>query len=279
MNMRSLQILPERKSHLSSSCSQGRFNRNEFAGADFIHNGERISDLVALHVQTSLRHGSFTRTNSMISIDKLFWKRLLEAIPREVKPLSTLFCVTSTRRSAILVVALGLLFTACGGPPASLQEPVSPCASHMNDRTNWKLIDKGFFSFELPSRFQVPSTNAVGADSWVGSYGTPNKEESVSFDYGQWSGEVTPDSSLYANYHACSETIGGHSATIVTLQVRDPRVIAMSGAYVAAASWKSPIAAPAHLTIWAQAHNSRDLAELLTVLRTVKFRKDSNAAK
>jgi hypothetical protein len=176
-------------------------------------------------------------------------------------------------------IILGISLLASCAAHSHAPASVVPCAVPNVERTGWQLIERGEFSFELPSRFHPPKQPEMGVDSWVESFVTSNGREYLSFDYGQWSDPVAADSNRFTDYSACTDSINGHPATIVTLRVRDPRVVALRGPYVAAASWRSPIVPRLHFTIWAQARDSRVLADYLTVLRTVKFRDSSESAK
>jgi hypothetical protein len=149
----------------------------------------------------------------------------------------------------------------------------------MAGRGDWQLIDRGVFSFELPPRFRRPSGTGGGIDSWVESYSSPDGRQTVSFDYGQWSNELGPDSDDYSDFAACKDSIGGELATVVTLRIHDPKHKDRDGLYIAAAAWRSPVSPGAHLTIWTETRDPTSLNVLLTVLRTVKFRERLGTAK
>jgi hypothetical protein len=180
-------------------------------------------------------------------------------------------------RASCMFLSISFLSTCQAAAPAP--PPVAPCAAPMAPRGAWQLVERDGFSFQLPPRFHSPKQQEMGIDSWVESFVTSDRREYLSFDYGQWSGSIPPDSDAFTDYSACAESINGHPAIIVTLRVRDTRMVALRGAYVAAASWRSPIVPGYHLTIWAQARDRHVLADYLAVLRTVSFRSSSDSTK
>jgi hypothetical protein len=185
----------------------------------------------------------------------------------------------SVRRFRTSCIFLSISFLSTCQPAPHRSPPIAPCAAPVVARGGWQLIERDGFSFQLPPRFHSPKQQEMGIDSWVESFVTSNRREYLSFDYGQWSGSIPPDSDAFTDYSACAESINGHPATIVTLRVRDSRMVALRGAYVAAASWRSPIVPGYHLTIWAQARDGHVLADYLTVLRTVRFGSSSDSTK
>ena len=133
-------------------------------------------------------------------------------------------------------------------------------------------MDRKAFAFTLPPHFRrLPAT---GIDSWVEMYASADDQDEISFDYGQWSNDLRPDSDQYEQYSACADTIGGWPATIVTLRIKKAISHKEKRPYVAAATWRSLNPSGrmvTHLTFWTQTSDVRRLGSLLAVLRSVRL--------
>jgi len=186
----------------------------------------------------------------------------------------------SVRWYQIPCAAIGIaLLPSCHNPHHAAILPAAPCATPVAGRGDWKLIDRGDFAFELPPRFRRPAGPGGGIDSWVESYPSKDGRQTVSFEYGQWSNDLRPDSDEYSDFAACKDSIGGRPATVATLRIHDPKHKVRDGLYIAAAAWRSPVSPREHLTIWTETRDAKSLNVLLTVLRTVKFRERQGTAK
>jgi hypothetical protein len=177
----------------------------------------------------------------------------------------------SVRRYLIPCAAMSMsLLPSCRNPRHTSMFPIAPCGTPMVPRGDWQLIDRGDFSFELPPSFRRRA--GTGIDSWVESYSSRDGRETVSFDYGQWSNPLLPDSETDFDFATCQDSIGGKPATVVIHRIHDPKHQDSDGWYIAVAAWRSPVTSRAHLTLSTATREPSSLNVLLTVLRTVKFR-------
>jgi hypothetical protein len=182
------------------------------------------------------------------------------------------------RRLAICSCAAAVVMSAsCGGQKHSAALSTTPCEPPVAPHADWQPMDRDAFSFMLPPHFRrLPAT---GIDSWVEMYVSFDKQDEVSFDYGQWSNDLRPDSDAYEQYSVCADTIGGRFATIVTLKIKKAPSHKEKRPYVAAATWRSLNLSrriATHLTIWTQTDDARRLGTLLAVLHSVRFATHGN---
>lgn len=171
------------------------------------------------------------------------------------------------------IVLLALLCLSCRQSPDPAAGPGSPCPASAEDTSGWQLIDAGAFTFRLPAGFERENVQAI--DSRAESYRFG--EARVSFDLGWYSSDLRNTAGTFTDYRACTETIGGHDAYVITAVIDDPADTAQDARYVTAATWRdirAPDARddmPVHLTLWTETDDADNRDEMLRVLRSVEF--------
>ena len=164
-----------------------------------------------------------------------------------------------------LVCALAL--SACG-QKRSAQIDQTACSPANVSRDGWQRVDPGPFSLEMPREFSRVNTQAI--DSRAGTYRSPSGDVQISYDFGWYSNDLSPQSTLI-EYARCTTAIGGRPVTVVVGKLQTASVEAAR--FVVAGAWRNVESGtqPVHLTVWTTARDSAQTATLRAVVGSVRF--------
>jgi hypothetical protein len=167
-----------------------------------------------------------------------------------------------------LLAAVAVAFWACA--PSSSVGPDVACPLGTGPATEWRLVDLGPFSMQMPPGFEEADVQAI--DSRAGIFRSARTGAEISYDYGWYSNPLPPEPSRLAERTRCLDDIGGRRATLVVGELMP--TAEQQRAFVAAAAWRNVETdrQPVHLTIWSTTPDSTELDMLQAVIRSVQFK-------
>jgi hypothetical protein len=121
---------------------------------------------------------------------------------------------------------------------------------------------------QVPPGFEQADVQPV--DSRAGAFRRPSGGAEITYDYGWYSNELTPDATVLTEDVRCADNIGGMPATIVIGERNDDSEAA--GKYVVAGAWRNVERGdqPVHLTVWSTTRDPTEIEMLRRVLRSVQ---------
>jgi hypothetical protein len=150
-------------------------------------------------------------------------------------------------------------------PAEAAQNDVAPlCARAAASHDGWQDIDAGPFLVKLPVGYR--KVDVIGIDSLVGRW-EMSATRFVTFDWGPYSNDLSQAGRSLSELVSCTETIGGHQATVIVGFDVAGQWEGPGQKLVVAAAWRTIGA----LTMTATGEKS-DLPDLLAIVRSVTFK-------
>lgn len=172
-----------------------------------------------------------------------------------------------THRLQACIVGVAVLLPACAPTQSTL--PPGTCSPIPVSTEGWRLVDLGPFSMRVPPGFEQADVQPI--DSRAGAFRRMSNGAEITYDYGLYSNELAPDTTVLTERVRCSDNIGGMSATIVVGERKGDSEAA--GEYVVAGAWRNVERGdqPVHLTVWSTTRDATEIAMLREVLQSVRF--------
>ncbi len=143
-------------------------------------------------------------------------------------------------------------------------EPAAPCELASANTAGWQEVDAGPFLIRLPAGYR--KIDVHGIDSLVGRWEL-SAIQLVTFDWGQFSDDLSRAGMQLNDLVACTETIDGYPARVV-MGFDSPGTWHGGGQkFVVAAAWRTIGA----LTLTATGNKS-DVPTLFAIIRSVVFK-------
>ena len=139
------------------------------------------------------------------------------------------------------------------------------CVTQSSER--WNLYDAGPFTFSMPSSLQK-NGKFYGYDSYVREF--TNEDMSVSFDFGMYSGEPSPDLKEIRQRRT-------YSSHVENIAGQNVQIVAFDGVPIDGFRFKHEIVAiylGAGLTMKAECKTGSDYVDAKRIFRSVKFNKN-----